>query len=171
MRNRKPIYALLLVVMVLGFTAGPALARRAWCVGDPVFDIDGVEIAVVVELAPYEVAAEVTADDPVECELKSIKDSNPMLKAIFGNFHEMAKVKVHGKKDEIHIKVKVPKKAKSFEAMRVSVFCNGVLVAQQETEKHNVKFELPWPMPSAGGEIIGGQTSDFDFVENEAAEM
>ena len=145
MKNTKPIHALLLVVVVLGMTATPVFARRSWCWSDPVFAVDGDEINVVVELAPYEAGSEIGQKEPVKVELKSPKDTNPQVVLVYGAFPEEANARMHAKKDEVHIQVKIPKKAQSFEALRVSVYKNGALVARRETDRRNIKIELKWP--------------------------
>jgi len=137
---------LLVVVVVFAIFAGPAAAgpesRPAFCSSDPIFDMDGHTVNVVVELAPYQIKYQITAHKPVGTVLTHPKKLVARLICVGGDFPEEVKIKESGG-DEAAVSVRVPK-LDGFEALRVTVYIDGVLVAQDETTHPHLFLSFDW---------------------------
>ncbi len=140
---RKLLSVALVLMVVLGVFAFPVNAGLRFCSNDPIFDVDGHEVSVLIELAPYEVKDAISPEKPVVTVLYAPKGTDPKVVSVFGDFPEYAEAREWGRDDKLGIRIKVPK-VEGYEMMRVTVFIDGEEVAQKMTEKRNMFLVLDW---------------------------
>ncbi len=147
----RKLFVLVVSLGVFTLFALPVGARRVFCAADPLFDVDGHEVKVVVELAPPGVARAISGLDPVVTLLVHPKGTQARLIWDGGDFPERVEIKEGDKEDRGHIWVKVPD-VPAFKALRVTVYKDGELVAQKETGSRRVRLSFGWD----GGDDYNG---------------
>lgn len=130
-----------LVAMVIFPLAG--VARVAFCSADPIYLVDGHEVAVLVELSPPDIAERISSSDPVKVVLEHPKGTSAEVVWVGGDFPEQAEIKEGKKDNKASVKVSVPD-VSGFERLRVTVFKDGEQVAQKETPKRQLKLSFKW---------------------------
>jgi len=118
------------------------LAGLQFCFSDPIFNVGGHEVNVLVELAPYEVKDQIHPYHPVTTVLLAPFGTNPEVVAVNGEFPEWA-MAFEWWRPKVGILVHVPH-VRGFQMMRVTVFVDGVQVKQVQTSRRNVFFTIPW---------------------------
>ena len=140
---RRLLTLVLLVSVLLGAFAFPANAALRYCATDPVFNVGGHEVSVLIELAPYEVGAQIKPWNPVVTVLFAPRGTNPYLEELVGNeFPELAYAYEWWRQD-VGVFVRVPH-VRGFQQMRVTVFVDGVQVKQVETRSRHLFLTVPW---------------------------
>lgn len=132
----------LLLLMILAAPALPASARWNYCSSDPIFEVDGRQVNVVVELAPYEIKGSITSDNPVRTVLTAPEDTDPRLVEVKGDFAEAVEVR-ETDRNKIRIDVEVPQ-VPGLEHLRVTVYVDGQLERVVSTGANSAHVTLPW---------------------------
>ncbi|NPA91050.1 MAG: hypothetical protein GXO55_06340 [Chloroflexi bacterium] len=140
---RRTLTFFLLVAVLLGAFAFPVNASVRYCSTDPIFNVGGHEVSVVVELAPYEVKDEIMPWNPVVTLLLAPRGTNPYVEDVVGEFPEWAFAWEWHRAHKAGVFVHVPY-VPSYEQMRVTVFVDGVQVKQVETTSNYLFFTFPW---------------------------
>ncbi|RMD67090.1 hypothetical protein D6833_00685 [Candidatus Parcubacteria bacterium] len=132
---------LFVIVLVLSLFAVPAYARWEFCPTDPVFNVGGKTVSVVVNLAPADLA---NANWPraVKVSLKAPKGTDPYVVDINSPVPMEARAGEWGK-DKVEIKVNVPK-VDGFQGMQVQVFVGDEEVASLTTGKRKARLSFEW---------------------------
>ncbi len=139
---RRSIFATLIVLVALSLFAAPVLASLQFCSSDPVFNVGGHEVNVLVELAPYEVKDQIHPYNPVVTVLMAPMGTNPEVISVSGDFPEWP-MAFEWWYSKVGIFVHIPH-VQSFQMMRITVFVDGVQVKQVETTRRNIMFTIPW---------------------------
>ena len=140
---RRLLTLVLLVTVLLGAFAFPSNAALRYCSQDPIFNVGGHEVSVLIELAPYDVGAKIKPWNPVVTVLWAPRGTNPYVQAIVGNgFPERAYAREWGRQD-VGVFVRVPH-VRGFEQMRVTISVDGVEVKQVETTSRHLFVTIPW---------------------------
>lgn len=135
--------SLVLVALVLFLTfAMPVGARKSYCSADPVFEVSGRQVKVVVELAPYEIKDSITRNNAVQVVLTAPLGTNPQVVDVFGEFPEMAAVQ-EDDQNKVSVNVRVPQ-VEGFEGLRVTVYVDGAEVRQHQTGAYFARVIFPW---------------------------
>ncbi len=140
---RRTLTLIFLVAVLLGAFVFPVSAGVRFCSTDPVFNVGGHEVNVVVQLAPYEVKDEIMPWNPVVTALLAPLGTNPYVEGIFGDFPEWAFAWEWFNMHKVGVFVRVPY-VPGYQQMRVTVFVDGVQVKQVDTTSHMLFFTFPW---------------------------
>ncbi len=142
---RRTLTMLFLVVVLLGAFVLPTSASVRYCsTCDPVFNVGGHEVSVVVGIAPYDqVKDEIMPWDPVVTVLFAPPGTNPYVEEVTDDIPMLAFAWEWFNPQRVGIFVRVPH-VPSYEGMQITVFVDGVQVKQVETTSHTVFFTFPW---------------------------
>ncbi len=132
-----------LVVLALVFSLFPSAswAGLEFCSTDPIFQVDGQTVRVVVNLAPGSLLF-ADWEEPVEVTLTAPEGTHPRVLATTGPIPEVAFVEEEGDQ-EVVIEVEVPD-VEGYQFMEVHVFVNGQEVATASTSEREVTVSFPW---------------------------
>lgn len=141
---RTKLFSVLFVAVLLVslFLATPVSARLRFCSADPIFSVGGHEVSVVIELAPYEVRNVISERHPVHTLLKVPRGEDAELVSLAGEFPERVSI-VSGPRRTLSVTVVVPA-VRMLEAVRVSMYVDGRLVARQTTRGPVARLAIPW---------------------------
>jgi len=139
---RRSILVTVVVLVALSLFTAPVLAGLQFCISDPVFDVGGHEVSVLIELAPYQVKDQIHPYHPVTTILLAPFGTDPQVVEVSGDFPEWAMAFEWGR-PKLGILVYVPH-VRDFQMMRVTVFVDGVQVKQVQTTRRHVAFTVPW---------------------------
>jgi len=135
------VFCLVLLVSVI-WGVSPAFASWHWCSSDPVFEINGETVAVIIELAPYEVKDQITEENPVQVTLTVPNGVEAELESLGGDFPEEVTIIHRGNGTKIKVHVDAPILP---ERMRVTVECEGQILASGENGGPHVTVSTPIP--------------------------
>ncbi len=140
---RRGALVTLVVLVALSLFAAPVLAGIQFCISDPVFNVGGHRVDVVIELAPYEVKDQIKPWNPVVTLLLAPMGTNPEVVSVSGDFPEWAWAFEWGRPHKVGIFVRVPH-VQGFQQMRVTVFVDGTQVKQVVTSRRHAVIKIPW---------------------------
>jgi hypothetical protein len=132
-----------MIVLCAAPVAADTMGRPAFCSSDPIFDVDGHAVNVVVELSPYKVKDQITENRPVRTVLAHPEGTAARLVWVGGDFPEVARTREGSRENEAGVSVQVPH-VKGLEAVRVTVYIDGALVAQVETSQPHAALSFAW---------------------------
>jgi hypothetical protein len=146
MKNKKRIGALCLMLLASAIWGGSTVfAIRIWCSGDPVFEINGEERSITIELAPYDIGEQITEEDPVQVTLIVPEGVEAELKELGGDFPEEVTIIRMSNSSKIRVDVDVPN-LPDLERIRVTVEDEeGEILAQLENGGPHVTVKFPIP--------------------------
>jgi len=139
---RRALSVTLVLVVLLSALAFPVSARLEFCSTDPIYNVDGREVSVVIDLAPYELKDQITWDNPVVTVLSAPRGTNPYVVSVTGDFPEVALAR-EWKPRVVGIAVRVPR-LEDFQMMRVTVYVDGQMVRQVQTGHRFAFVAVPW---------------------------
>jgi len=142
MKSARLFSAFVIFLVMLAAFVSPVEAGKTYCSGDPVFDVGGREVNVLIELAPFELKDVISEDDPVRTLLWAPEGTDPEVVRIEGQFPEEAEAEEHDD-DTLKIRVEVPD-VEGFDSMRVTVYVDGQLMRRRVTHDRTVELELHW---------------------------
>jgi len=146
MKNKKRIGALCLMLLAFAIWGGStALAAWLFCSSDPVFEINGEERNVIIELAPPEIKTQITEENPVKVTLIVPEGVEAELKELSGDLPVEVTIIQEGNGSKIRVDVDVPN-LPDLERMRVTVEDEeGEILAQVENGGPHVTVKFPIP--------------------------
>jgi len=142
---RRLLTLVLLVAVLLGAFAIPANASLRFCSTcdpDPIFNVGGHQVSVLIQLSLDDSPENVSALPPVLTVLFAPRGTDPYVQAILGAFPERA-FAFEWWRHDVGIFVRVPALT-GFEAMRVTVSVDGRQVRQVETRSRFMFLRIPW---------------------------
>jgi hypothetical protein len=140
----KRFLAIGLAVLLTAITVSAVLAGLTWCSSDPVFQVNGKELNVLVELAPAEVKSELSTDNPVKVVLQVPAESDASLVGFAGEFAEDVEIREGSNPGSFQVWLKAPH-LRDLDRIRVTVTSGGVVLATDETQGRSlhVRGTLP----------------------------
>jgi hypothetical protein len=139
----RKLAAVLSVLILFAFLVVPAQAGVRFCSSDPIFDVGGKVVSVVIDLAPDTLSGLIAPGNPVQVLLLAPAGTQPRLVSIAGEFPEAAVARERrDRAPHMLISVAVPP-LEGFEALRVSVYVNGHLVRQRQVSARYAAFVVP----------------------------
>lgn len=146
MKNGKWCAGLLCLALLTSVVWGASLAFAGilWCSTDPVFEINGEEVNVIIELAPFEIKDQITDENPVAVTLTVPNGVEAELVSSSGDFPKEVTIIQKGKASKIRVGVDVPN-LPDLERVRVTVENKGEILASQENGGPHVTVNFPIP--------------------------
>ena len=146
MKNRKWLTGVLCLVLLASVIWGgsPTFAAWQWCSSDPVFEINGETVEVIIDLAPYEIKDQITDENPVRVTLTVPNGVEAELKSVSGDFPEEVTIIQRGEGSKMKMDVDVPN-LPDLERVRVTVVSEGQILASGENGAPHVTVNAPIP--------------------------
>lgn len=139
---RRALSMVLSLIVLFAVLAVPASARWEFCSTDPIFDVGGKQVSVLVELAPYELKDEITEENPVYTVLAAPRGTNPRVIEVSGDFPEKA-IAREWNRPLVGVVVRVPP-LDDFQRLRVTVSVDGRVVRQVDSSARVAVVAFPW---------------------------
>jgi hypothetical protein len=153
MKNKKRISALCLMLLAFAIWGGStALAGWLFDSSCPVFEINGEEISVIVELAPLGIAEQITQENPVQVTLIVPEGVEAELKEVSGDFPEEVTIIQMGKRSKIWVhvyalKLKKPKPHPKHPKIRVYVYAPNPKKLKPHPKHPKIRVHVHAPNP------------------------
>jgi len=139
----RKLTVVLSVLVLLALFAVPVQAGVRFCSSDPIFNVDGKTVSVIIDLAPHTLSHVITPHDPVHVVLLAPAGTHPRVVSTEGEFPEVAEAfERRDQRSQMLIGVAVPA-VEGFEALRVSVYVDGELVRQKQVNERYAALVVP----------------------------
>jgi len=121
-----------------------ARGRVAFCSSDPIYDVGGHQIQVVVELAPEGTVQEIMPSNPLRVHLTAPEGTNPRVVWVEEEPPQIATASEQEDLKKVIVTVTVPADAVSHQFTRVSIYKDGEFICQKRSSHREMKVEFHW---------------------------
>lgn len=132
------------VLMMMALVPLSARARVAFCSSDPIYDVGGHQIQVVVELSPEETVYEITPNNPLRVHLTAPEGTNPKVMWVEEEPPQVATASEQEGLAKVIVTVTVPADAVSHRFTRVSIYKDGEFVCQKRSPHREMSVRFDW---------------------------